>query len=936
MKKQFKIFLSFIAVIAAFFISSCSLNVRPSSGNKIGRSEYYVENDRIYYDTGGDAKITGEYDGKLFDETGAVVADEELIQISAYTFYLVENKVQYGYQVINDHIYNFGQNGRMVTGKHTDGYRYETTGELIGNEIFITINNYTYYIVNNVVVKGLYVVGNSVYNFGTDGKMVKGVESNGYVFDLDGKLIGTNILITINNYTYYIINNVVVTGIQVIENGIYNFGLDGKMIKDAEFEGRKYGSDGRLVGTDIFITINHYTYYIINNIIVTGLQVIDGSVYNFGLDGKMIKNAEYEGHTFDGNGKLVGTKIFITINNYTYYIANNIVVTGIQVIDGNVYGFNKDGKMIKDGECEGYKFNADGKIIATNIFITINNYTYYIINNIIVTGLQLIDGDIYCFDTDGKMVKDAEYEDYRFDENGKLVGTNVFITVNNYTYYIINNIIVTGIQVIENNIYNFGLDGKMIKNQTIDGLTFGPNGYVEEEYKELVIDNVQYVIINNYIYQTIKISGKIFESDHTITDEDNEILSSVTCKVIINDYVYTVVSFEDGTFIFDNVPSTIVKLQFILEGYITSETIVDLSVDTTFRIVLDKKVSNVLTGRIVIADSDTNYSNNAPLVDALVEITRTSSTNVWNYSTHTDSNGNYTFKDLTAGVYKLVVSKEGYIEVSQTINVRANQVTVQNLTIEAISSTQVEDGYASGVITDSRTGRPVSGITVYIKAGINNITGETLMTLTTNSNGTYITEALTPGNYTAYIVDERTLDDEDYRYGSYSLTIKVLSNVTISNQNATISNSVGLEIDGFRVVLTWGATPSDLDSHLQVNQTNGKSYHVYYSNKTPVSNANLDVDDTSSYGPETITVSSIVDGVYHYYVHDYSNGSSTSSTALANSGATINVYFGSEATPAYTFNVPSGSGTYWHVFTYNSVTGEFTINNVITTSSSYN
>jgi hypothetical protein len=48
------------------------------------------------------------------------------------------------------------------------------------------------------------------------------------------------------------------------------------------------------------------------------------------------------------------------------------------------------------------------------------------------------------------------------------------------------------------------------------------------------------------------------------------------------------------------------------------------------------------------------------------------------------------------------------------------------------------------------------------------------------------------------------------------------------------------------------------------------------------------------------------------------------------SGATVNIYFGS-STPAYTLNVPSGSGRTWNVFTYNAITGEFIITNNIST-----
>ena len=110
---------------------------------------------------------------------------------------------------------------------------------------------------------------------------------------------------------------------------------------------------------------------------------------------------------------------------------------------------------------------------------------------------------------------------------------------------------------------------------------------------------------------------------------------------------------------------------------------------------------------------------------------------------------------------------------------------------------------------------------------------------------------------------------------------------------------------------------------MQINLTSGASKHIYYSSKTGL-NAALDVDDTSSYGPETITVSSIQDGTYRYYIYNFSGGN------ICGSGATVNIYFGASTSPAYTLYVPTtGSGRTWNVFTYDSVAGELTITNTI-------
>jgi hypothetical protein len=100
---------------------------------------------------------------------------------------------------------------------------------------------------------------------------------------------------------------------------------------------------------------------------------------------------------------------------------------------------------------------------------------------------------------------------------------------------------------------------------------------------------------------------------------------------------------------------------------------------------------------------------------------------------------------------------------------------------------------------------------------------------------------------------------------------------------------------------------------------------VYYSDENYEANstlmANLDLDDTDSYGPETTTIYETTPGVYTYMIHDYTNRNSNNSTALSSSGAYVEVYLGTSTVAAQTFYVPSGGGTLWTVFSYDSNTG---------------
>ena len=143
-----------------------------------------------------------------------------------------------------------------------------------------------------------------------------------------------------------------------------------------------------------------------------------------------------------------------------------------------------------------------------------------------------------------------------------------------------------------------------------------------------------------------------------------------------------------------------------------------------------------------------------------------------------------------------------------------------------------------------------------------------------------------------------------------------------------------------RIVLTWGQTPRDLDSHMYIYDSaeearnsqgesvfeyHGNRGHTAYYSKQYYENgrlaADLDHDDVTSYGPETTTIyAPLADGVYLFKVHDFTNRSNYASRGLSNSGATVALYIGDEpwldATGnPYVFHVPEDRiGCTWEVF----------------------
>lgn len=116
-------------------------------------------------------------------------------------------------------------------------------------------------------------------------------------------------------------------------------------------------------------------------------------------------------------------------------------------------------------------------------------------------------------------------------------------------------------------------------------------------------------------------------------------------------------------------------------------------------------------------------------------------------------------------------------------------------------------------------------------------------------------------------------------------------------------------LDGMRIVLDWGASPKDLDSHLVY-----ENQHVFFSKRVG-KDANLDVDDTDGFGPETITIVKKHPGVrYVYAVHNFSQGNQTGTVSLSSSSrAQVFVYVGSSLVRTFR-PPPSTPGNVWVVF----------------------
>ena len=223
---------------------------------------------------------------------------------------------------------------------------------------------------------------------------------------------------------------------------------------------------------------------------------------------------------------------------------------------------------------------------------------------------------------------------------------------------------------------------------------------------------------------------------------------------------------------------------------------------------------------------------------------------------------------------------------------------------EATVPVFVESYRLYGTILDAETAAPVSGVTI---EATNQDSGEMLST-ETESDGTY--ELIFSESGTV------RMEISAPGYISEVQEVYITSGSTEQVEDFTISRE--MEEGQIRLVLTWGSTPRDLDSHLIGTTSSGSQFHVYYGDRVaPDDAANLDVDEMDGYGPETITINDM-GGTYEYYVHDYGG-----TGLISGSGAQVKIYQGS--TLVDVVDVPDGLENDWSVCRIEN--GQITITN---------
>ena len=333
-------------------------------------------------------------------------------------------------------------------------------------------------------------------------------------------------------------------------------------------------------------------------------------------------------------------------------------------------------------------------------------------------------------------------------------------------------------------------------------------------------------------------------------------------------------------------------------GQVTITAVVG-TLSFNFQVVANASASTDLPG--VLSGFVYNAVTGAPLFGVAVNVMVAGGEQTV-YSTVTASDGKYATLQVAGGVYDVRFTAQGFVTTT-TVSQRINGNTVaEAVPMVPASSTP---GSISGSILDASTSQSITGTaTVELRAGMNATTGGALQTVQTTGSGNYTFSNVSAGTYTVFV--------RASGYADASKTGIAVGAQNTSNQNVFLSPTGAAGT--VRIVLTWRADPRDLDSYLTGPIASSTSrFTVYYGSRGNCSAspfACLDQDVTSGFGPETMTITSVLPGIYRFTVNKYSGNG-----PLEQSGARVDVYI--DGLFRQSFSVPAGSGNNWTVFELN-------------------
>jgi uncharacterized protein YfaP (DUF2135 family) len=214
--------------------------------------------------------------------------------------------------------------------------------------------------------------------------------------------------------------------------------------------------------------------------------------------------------------------------------------------------------------------------------------------------------------------------------------------------------------------------------------------------------------------------------------------------------------------------------------------------------------------------------------------------------------------DLTSSIAELIL--DGSLSVCVRVNANFDgsvRINALSVSFRQVSTTSGPTGTLTGTVVDAQSGSALSGATIAVSGSS--------ASAVSDSNGMFRIEAAPAG--------DRTVTASATGYVPTSTPVTIVANDTTEISVGLLQSSASG--DSVQAILTWGEAPADLDLHLSGPDSAGGRFHAFYRARQPVAYVCLDLDDTSSFGPETMTIArastgQFVAGDYHVWVHNFS------------------------------------------------------------------
>ena len=154
----------------------------------------------------------------------------------------------------------------------------------------------------------------------------------------------------------------------------------------------------------------------------------------------------------------------------------------------------------------------------------------------------------------------------------------------------------------------------------------------------------------------------------------------------------------------------------------------------------------------------------------------------------------------------------GYVTGRILVTSGFDNTTVSIESIPLVPTSSALDGIG-GVVRNARTGLGMPGASLAL---YNNLTSTPVAPATAEANGAYSFTGLAAGTY---------------RVAAPGFQLAEQVGIAVGNNGVTGGQDIVLSPSGtndIRIVLTWGASPNDLDSHLTGPNANASRFHIYY------------------------------------------------------------------------------------------------------------